>query len=245
MQSISRPCTPAESISRPGCFLRERPCCVGAHLAHALDVGFGFFAGIDAWAVMMGGNRAHAILLLRQAGAPHDPLGGRRWETPAATVFERLSAIEEMPSLQGADLGGANLEAAGLGGADLRGADLRYANLEHAHLVAANLRGADLKGVFMAYANLWDADLQGADLRNANLRGATFGGTNLRDIKLFRPFSAGCLRRSQQKKGAVIRGTARSPGRTRLRLTARRFISWLTGQHSTRNGSDANYFSTV
>ena len=187
-----------------------KPCCVGAHLAHLLlDVDenddLHFYRGVDAWAAGMGGNRAHAIVLLRQAGAGLDPLGSEAWATPAATVFARLSAVETLPDLRGAklreanlrwadlreaDLRGAHLRGAKLYEADLRGADLREADLRGANLREADLRGADLRGANLRWANLYEADLEGADLRGAKLRGANLRwadleGADLRGANLY------------------------------------------------------------
>ena len=196
----------------------ERPCCVGAHLAHLLlDVDenddLHFYGGVDAWAAGMGGNRAHAILLLRQAGAGLDPLGSEAWATPAATVFARLSAVETLPDLRGAhlreadlreadlreaDLRGAHLRGADLRGADLRGADLRWANLRWAKLYEADLEGADLRG----------ADLRGADLRGADLRGADLRGANLRGANLYEADLEGADLRGAKLRGAITERSA-------------------------------------
>ena len=117
-------------------------CCVGARMAHALGVETGVYLdGADAWAREMGGNRAHVILLLRQAGAGRDPLGPEKWPLSPREVWARLSEEEDLPVLAGADLQWADLR-----GADLRNADLTGANLKGADLTAADLRGACLDG---------------------------------------------------------------------------------------------------
>ena len=52
-----------------GIWQDDGKCCVGARLAHALNEKSGdFLKGIDAFAKTIGGNRAHVILMLREAG---------------------------------------------------------------------------------------------------------------------------------------------------------------------------------
>ena len=132
-------------------------CCAGARMARALGVASGnYLDGADAWAREMGGNRAHVILLLRQAGAGPDPLGPEQWPLSPREVWANLSGEEELPLLAGADL---------------RGADLRMADLRNADFTGADLRGADMSG----------ADLRGACLDGANLDQAIFSETTKMD----------------------------------------------------------------
>ena len=171
----------------------NKPCCVGAHLAHLLSEGDSYMDGADAWAKLAGGNRAHAILILRECGAPHDPFGVAPWETPPAEVFARAEQVEGLPSLRGADLSGADLSGADLRKANLGGADLRDADLSGADLSGANLWGAVLRGAHLSRANLeggnlrgadLSADLRGAHLEGAHLEGAHLEGADLRDADL-------------------------------------------------------------
>ena len=163
----------------------HRPCCVGAHLASVFCAPeTDYLRGADAWASAVGGNRAHAILLLRNAGAAFDPFSGARWPTPPARVFARVAKLETLPDLVGADL-----EHVDLHEADLRGADLSRAYLEHVDLHEADLRGADLSRAYLKHANLRTAKLDGtilhgAVLRHADLTGATLDGTDLRGADL-------------------------------------------------------------
>ena len=152
----------------------NRPCCVGSHLAHFLGGKTSFRYGIKAFCGVIGANQAQAILMLREAGAPARPFGGKKWPKPPAEVFAALTKIEELPSLVGADLTSENLA-----GANLKGANLRCINL-----VGANLRGADLAGANLAGANLERADLKGANLEGANLKGADLRGANLKDANV-------------------------------------------------------------
>ena len=175
------------------------PCCIGAHLANFLIDKSHYVDGADAWAKLIGGNRAHAILLLRESGAGHNPFSSSPWPNPPGDVFKKIGIVEKLPSLIGAnlsnvylrgvdlsctDLSDADLEDADLKNADLRDADLRGADLEDADLKNADLRGADLRGANLEGADLRDADLEGADLRDANLRDADLEGANLRGANL-------------------------------------------------------------
>ena len=102
-------------------------CCAGARMAHALGVASGdFLEGADAWAKEMGGNRAHAILMLRHAGAAYDPFGPEDWPLKPLEVWANLSSEEDLP--------------------DLRGANLRDVDLRNADFTGANLEWADLSG---------------------------------------------------------------------------------------------------
>ena len=59
---------PAEMIDQTeGFWSEDRPCCVGAHLANLLLVNrqIHFAEGANAWANLIGGNRAQAVLILR------------------------------------------------------------------------------------------------------------------------------------------------------------------------------------
>ena len=146
-------------------------CCVGAKLALAYQVADhhvdDYINGVDAFAEAVGGNRAHIILMLKQAGAGRNPLGAAPWPLSREEVWDNLAKIEDLPKLPGADLRGANLYEA-----DLSEADLRVANLSKADLQGANLSEAELQGADLRRANLSEADLSKTDLRGADLRGA-------------------------------------------------------------------------
>lgn len=166
--------------------------CVGAHLARMLGLRIPHrhvTAGADAWAAALGANRAHAVLMLRAAGAPHDPFGRHEWTVEPAAVFFRVASLETLPPLAGADLSRtalwqADLSAAALAGANLTGADLRAARMPDADLRKADLRQAIATGADLGHANLSDARLRQADLHNASLRGATLTGADLREARL-------------------------------------------------------------
>ena len=163
-------------------------CCVGAHLAHILGVNAGdnldYLRGADAWAQAVGGNRAHAILLLRAAGAARDPFSGQRWPTAPAEVFRRVVAVETLPVTVGADLSRCILTGSDLHGTDLAGAKLARASLLESNLRAAILSGADLTGANLVDADLTDADLNGADLTGAHLDNAKLAHADLTDAVL-------------------------------------------------------------
>ena len=101
-----------------GTYVKEGSCCVGAKLACALDVAEGsdqdYIKGADAFAEAIGGTRVHVILLLRQAGAGHNPLSSSEWPKSREEVWGNLMQIEELPDLSGADLSGADLSGADL-----------------------------------------------------------------------------------------------------------------------------------
>ena len=192
-----------------GDFSRGGNCCAGSRLAMELGIKEGdkiaerlgfYLAGADTWAQKMGGCRAHAILMLRECGAGHDPFGAEPWLTPPEEVAERLALhYEALPDLTYADLSNVDLSWA-----DLRGQDLRFANFYKANLDDADLSDAKLGGVIMAHAvadeallvnvsmrdarlewaSLTYADLRGADLRYANVWQTDFHGADFSDANL-------------------------------------------------------------
>ena len=150
-------------------FKPDTPCSVDAHLAHVMGVPQSrALAGSDAYARLIGGNRAHAILLLRSCGAPHDPFTFP-WEIPPAEVFRQAAQINDLPTLRGADLSHTVLS-----GTDLRGMDFSYANLS-----GASLTGVDVPWTNFSYADLSYADMQWTDVSQATLVGADLTGANL------------------------------------------------------------------
>ena len=175
----------------------DKPCCVGARLVGALSAfdldstdklfpeGEGsFLQGVDAFAKLIGGNRAHVILMLKEAGAGHNPLSEAPWPSSREEVWARAARIETLPDLAGADLSYADLYRADLYRADLSGADFTGANLSGADLYRAHLKGAHLKGAHLRGAHLIAADLSGADFTGADMSGANLYGANLSDTSL-------------------------------------------------------------
>ena len=170
-------------------YAANKPCCVGAHLARLfttepLGRSQDYLTGADAWGRLVGGNRAHAILMLRAAGAPHDPFSSDRWRIPPAIVFAQIAKMETLPRTAGACLYGARLCDAPLEGADFRGTNLYGADLRRSKLTGAKLAGADLRAVDFTNADLHRADLHRADLRGVDLTGAkltetVFTGANV------------------------------------------------------------------
>ena len=184
-----------------GTYTREKPCCVGAHLAHQLDVSWekdpdayprhlnDYFRGADEWAKKMGVTRAHVIIMLRNAGAGQNPLSGKNWKYSPTEVYKNLLEIEEFPTLVGVNLSKENLVNADLQGVDFTDANListslRRTNLKYANFTNAKLLKADFEGANLWKANLTNADLRGAktwytSFTNANLQGADFTHTTL------------------------------------------------------------------
>ncbi len=148
----------------------------------------------DSWCLMMKANRAHLVIMLREAGAGHDPFGDAEWPSTSTQVWENLAKVEQLPTLDGADLSGLDFKWADLDGADLKGADLTGTNLRWAGLDGADLKGANLTGTDLRWATLMDADLSHTDLRGAivdgtilveaDLTGANVTGVNLRSTYL-------------------------------------------------------------
>ena len=94
-------------------------CGVGVKLAHEFGVDNGNdgdnIRGIDAFAKAIGGNRAHVILMFREAGIKCDITTCDKWGCERPSVWDYLSDARKLPELAGADL-----REAYLGLADLR-----------------------------------------------------------------------------------------------------------------------------
>ena len=146
----------------------------------------------DTWRLMMKANRAHLVIMLREAGAGHDPFGDTEWPLSPARVWENLARVEQLPDLNGANLSGVDFKWADLNGAGLEGTDLTGINFKWASLMDANISGANLTGADLRWADLDGADLEGADLTGTDLRWATLMGANLSNPDL---------------RGAIIDGT--------------------------------------
>ena len=121
---------------------------------------------------MMKANRAHLVIMLREAGAGHDPFGNTEWSSTPAQVWENLAQVQQLPTLNGADLSGVDFKWADLTGVNLKGANLAGADLRWATLMGANLKGVDLRGAIINGTILDEADLTGANVTGVNLRSA-------------------------------------------------------------------------
>ena len=126
----------------------------------------------DAWGEMMNANRAHLVIMLREAGAGHDPFSNAEWSSTPAQVWENLAQVEQLPDLKGANLSWVDFKWADLTAANLTGANLSNTDLRYASLMEADLQGADLRGANFNRTNLTQADLTGANIAGVNLHSA-------------------------------------------------------------------------
>ena len=142
-------------------------------LSHALSSKYVHpYALPDAWGRMMNANRAHLVIMLREAGAGHDPFGDAEWSSTPTQVWENLAQVEQLPTLNGADLSRVDFKWADLTGVNLTGANLAGADLRWATLMGANLSHADLRGAIIDGTFLDEADLTGANVTGVNLNAA-------------------------------------------------------------------------
>ena len=138
----------------------------------------------DTWCLTMKANRAHLVIMLREAGAGHDPFGNAEWSSTPTQVWENLAQVQQLPTLDGADLSGVDFKWADfsntdLSNANLTGADLRWADLKGANLTGADLRWATLMGANLKGVDLRDTMIDGTILVEADLTGASVTGLNL------------------------------------------------------------------
>ena len=189
----------------------RKPCHLGLHLRHVFGKNLlghtsgymGSLAGIDAFAQALGGNRAHAIVLLRAAGAPHDPFDDDKWPVPIGEVFRKLYRRildnQTLPSLkntdfQNMDFNYADLNRSDFSGANFSGAQMAEANLGHAKLhsavldktraVDADFCCADMNGASCREGNFEKADLSGAMLEGADFTGSSLLHADLYEAKI-------------------------------------------------------------
>ena len=188
-------------------FYKNCPCGVGAHLAHLLAEKTNCWEGADALGRIIGGNRAHAVILLRGAGSPHDPFGPLAWPTPPDHVFAQMAQARELPDLHYADLADVDFFEADLSDADLRGCRLTGACFEGALLCGAQLREADLRGATMRRTQFISIDARRADFRGTDGVEATFHKANLRDTDLRGAELKRCSFTLADLSGADFRGS--------------------------------------
>ena len=146
----------------------------------------------DTWCLTMKANRAHLVIMLREAGAGHDPFGNAEWSSTPVQVWENLARVEQLPDLNGADFSGVDFKWADLSDANLSNADLTGINFKWASLMDTNLKGTNLTGSDLRWADLDGADLSNANLTGTDLRWATLAGANLEGADL---------------RGAIVDGT--------------------------------------
>ena len=79
----------------------DRPCCIGAHLAHWFHRDLGgpgdYFRGETEVADFLGCNSMQLNLLLHAAGAPEFPFGPEPWSLHPTEVWRNLLLIETLP----------------------------------------------------------------------------------------------------------------------------------------------------
>ena len=164
--------------------LDEGVCCVGVRMAMHLKVEQDsvkplYLAGVDRWMEEMQGNRAHAIILLRQAGACHDPFSGRSWPKSVDEVLEKLAKTESMPWLISQDFNNTNLSNANLDYAAFVGSQFKGA-----HITASTLKYAKMNSAVLVEADLRDSKFIRADLTRAQLNTALVSRTDFCDAVL-------------------------------------------------------------
>ena len=159
-------------------------CSIGARLAMTLNTLPSWEApaclnGIDEWIKTAGGNRLHAILLLRQAGAGYYPFEGTDWQHSPEVVLANIKKIKELPSIlqenfRFCDLQGIQLSKLDLSKSDFQNADFAKSKLTDINFYKTNLRGATLNNASIINCNFKEADittikLEGTFMLNSNL----------------------------------------------------------------------------
>ena len=166
-----------------GMYEGNSPCCVGAHLAHFLGVDgvtedSDYIEGAVAWSELFGGNMAHAIVLLRQAGAVRwrdtNPFGEHKWRLSVTDVCANLKLIEEMPSLRGEYFSYMTFDGHDFSDTDFEGAKFDECGLYATNFSNCNLRECNFSGASAISANFTHADLCQADLTKGGFNRAIF-----------------------------------------------------------------------
>ena len=161
-------------------------CCIGARLAMLADLTIKhkylyYLQGIDNWIQTVNGNRLHAILLLRQAGAGHDPLAGEGWETIPERVIKNLKKIEELPNIKGENFSNCSLTEIELKDLDLSGTSFYWGNMKHSKLENIIFNNCDFRSALLYGSTVENCEFKNAKIEDAWIEKATFKNSSLRD----------------------------------------------------------------
>lgn len=169
------------------------PCCVGAHLAIIIGCerreGDDYRYGAHTWAKWMGGNMAHAVVMLRQAGAGDRPLSAEPWPISHQAVCDNLMTVETLPSLKGEVFQGENFDWMNLSGSDFTGACLQNSRMSFANFNECDFTDADMRGITAEETSFDDAIFVNTKLGKSNLvnsywRGAKIINVNFHDCHM-------------------------------------------------------------
>ena len=172
-------------------FNEEGKCCIGARLAMIIIPDYygndnfdhdgtpWYLIGVDEWIKTAGGNRLHAILLLRQAGASHNPFGIEQWKESPEKVLDNLKEIEELPPLTDQDFSWCRLDDIHLKDENLSGSKLIYSSIKHSILENSDfsncdLEGANLSDTVISYCNFKNSIFRFTNTQSAKISNCTF-----------------------------------------------------------------------
>ena len=154
----------------------EGYCCLGARLdmllPSKLDLDVpSYLRGVDKWIKIAGGNRLHAILMLREAGAPHDPFGVEDWEIKPGKVLENFKEVTRKIEEEGElpDLIHQNFKRC-----DLEGIVLQGLHLGHSSFYAARLDNCTILNCSLIYCDLRYTRLSRLDGRKVTVSSSNF-----------------------------------------------------------------------
>ena len=184
------------------CYIKDKPCCIGAHLAYLM---FGtetyYTQGKNALVEGMKElgfkniNAAHICILLKDMNIFQvdksnikfmNPWSTDEWVLTPLEVFKQLATIEKLPNTNNIDYSIMDLEEADMQNGDFNNSNFyniyaRKVDFEGANLKNANFEGANLKGAKFKNANLENANFKTAVCVEANFEGANLKNANFED----------------------------------------------------------------
>lgn len=183
-----------------GCYRHSKPCCVGALLAGHFKVhrdnSYDYMRGYKAFAEALGGNGAHVIMMLRQAGAGEYPFNSKDWDIPVKEVWNNLYAIETLPTItehkfHECNFEGHNFDDIDLTRCDFFDSDFTDASLKNAVCVetdfTCDMRRANFSGAYLDRCNFAEADLGLANFSGATIIKCRFGNVFSIEGAVFEP----------------------------------------------------------
>ena len=163
--------------------------CIGSRLSSVIKKSHNgqtldYLEGVDEWINKVGGNRLHAILMLRQAGAGHNPLKMGEWPTRPQEVLENLKMIKELPPLTNQDFSFSNLIGISLKKLDLSGSSFKNALMMETKLININFSYCDFRYARLGISIVTDCNFENAIFKNTSLYMTEINSCNIKDTIL-------------------------------------------------------------
>ena len=174
-------------------YIKNRKCCVGAHLAHLLFSRRHYRYGSLGLEKFMKKtfpdiNQAHIHLMLNDCGE-QNPWGADEWTHLPHEIFERISQIEALPSLSNRKFYNLNAKGSSISDQDFSYSEFIIPYFEKINLSRSNFKKSKFDEAFFIkcdfnYANFSDASIALCHFHNCKLFNVNFDGAYLKGSKL-------------------------------------------------------------